>query len=233
MQIELIAEQGVLAQRGAELIAQAARDAVAERGKFVFAVSGGTAPWIMFGALSKLQVDWGKAHLFQVDERSAPDDDDDRNYKHLRATLIDRVSWPAANLHPMPVTQPDLTAAAVQYAAELRQVAGASPVLDLVHLGLGPDGHTASLVPGDPVLEVGDRDVAITGAYQNRKRMTLTYPILNRARKILWLVTGANKVEPLVKMMAADRSIPAGRISQERAVLLADLAAAAKLDRSK
>jgi 6-phosphogluconolactonase len=230
MQIDLIAEQGVLAQRGAELIAQAARDAIAERGKFLFAVSGGTAPWIMFEALSKLKVDWSKVHLFQVDERAAPDDDDDRNYKHLRATLIDRVSFPAANLHPMPVTQPDLPAAAAKYAADLSKVAGTNPVLDLVHLGLGPDGHTASLVPGDPVLEVTDRDVAITGAYQNRKRMTLTYPMLNRAAKILWLVTGANKVEPLVKMMAVDRSIPAGRISQERAVLLVDPAAAAKIN---
>ncbi len=229
MQIELIAEQGVLAQRGAELIAQAARDAIGQRGTFLFAVSGGTAPWIMFEALSQQKVEWGKVHLFQVDERAAPGDDPDRNFKHLRESLVDRVPFPADNVHPMPVTQADLAAAAAQYAAELRQVARTNPVLDLVHLGLGPDGHTASLVPGDPVLEVTDRDVAITGPYQNRKRMTLTYPILNRAAKILWLVTGANKVEPLEKMMAGDRSIPAGRIARERAVLLADPAAAAKL----
>ncbi len=233
MQIELIAEQGVLAQRGAELIAQAARDAIGQRGKFLFAVSGGTAPWIMFEALSKQKVEWNKVHLFQVDERAAPDDDPDRNFKHLRESLIDRVPLPAGNVHPMPVTQADLAAAAAQYAAELRQVAGTNPVLDLVHLGLGPDGHTASLVPGDPVLEVTDRDVAITGPYQNRKRMTLTYPILNCTEKILWLVTAASKAEPLAKMMAGDRSIPAGRIARERAVLLADPAAAAKIDAAK
>jgi 6-phosphogluconolactonase len=230
MQIELIAEQGVLAQRGAELIAQAARDSIGKRGKFLFAVSGGAAPWIMFEALSKQKVEWDKVHLFQVDERAAPDDDDDRNYKHLRETLIDRVPLPPGNAHPMPVTQTDLASAAAQYAAELRQVAGANPVLDLVHLGLGPDGHTASLVPGDPVLEVNDRDVAITGPYQNRKRMTLTYPMINRAAKILWLVTGASKANPLGQMLAGDRSIPAGRIEQSRAILLADPPAAAKLN---
>lgn len=233
MQIDLIAEQQTLAERGAVLIAEAARDSVRQRGRFLMAVSGGTAPWVMFAALAKQKLEWDKVHLFQVDERAAPDDDPDRNFKHLRESLVDRVPLPADNVHPMPVTQPDLAAAASQYATALQKVAGGRPVLDLVHLGLGPDGHTASLVPGDPVLEVDDRDVAITGVYQNRRRMTLTYPILNRAAKILWLVTGSNKVEPLSKMLAGDRSIPGGRIESARAVLLADSAAAAKLDRPK
>jgi 6-phosphogluconolactonase len=231
MRIELIAEQEALAQRGAELIAESAREANAKQGRFLFAVSGGTAPWVMFRALSNQKVEWDKVHLFQVDERAAPDDDDDRNYKHLRETLVNLVSFPAGNVHPMPVTEPDLEAAAAKYARSLQQAAGPGAILDLVHLGLGPDGHTASLVPGDPVLEVNDRDVAITGVYQKRRRMTLTYPVLNRAAKILWLVTGANKVEPLAKMMAGDRSIPAGRVESARAVLFADPAAAAKLNR--
>jgi 6-phosphogluconolactonase len=171
--------------------------------------------------------------LFQVDERAAPDDDPDRNLTHLRESLIDRVPLPAQCVHAMPVTNPDLAAAADEYAQTLRQVGGAKPVLDLVHLGLGPDGHTASLVPGDPVLEVDDRDVAITGVYQKRRRMTLTYPLINRSAKILWLVTGANKVEPLAQMVAGDRSIPAGRIESARAVLLADPAAAVKIQRPK
>ncbi|HET6325858.1 MAG TPA: 6-phosphogluconolactonase [Planctomycetaceae bacterium] len=233
MQIELIAEQDKLAQHGAELLAQAAREAIRQRGRFVFAVSGGTAPWIMFEAFSKQNLEWDKVHLFQVDERIAPDGDPDRNLTHLRETLLDRVAMRPENVHPMPVNEPDLGSAAAKYARALKQATGGDAVLDLVHLGLGPDGHTASLVPGDPVLDVADRDVAITGPYQNRQRMTLTYPILNRATKILWLVTGANKVVPLVQMMAGDRSIPAGRIESNRAILLADPAAAAKLNLPK
>ncbi len=233
MQIDLIAEQQILAQRGAELLAEAARDAIRQRGRFLFAVSGGTAPWIMFEALSKQNVEWNKVHLFQVDERVAPDGDPDRNLTHLRETLLNRVAMPPENVHAMPVNEPDLAVAADNYARALKQATGGSAVLDLVHLGLGPDGHTASLVPGDPVLEVADRDVAITGPYQQRQRMTLTYPTINRATKILWLVTGANKVLPLSQIMAGDRSIPAGRIESARAILLADPAAAAKLNLNK
>jgi 6-phosphogluconolactonase len=233
MQIEVIAEPQALAERGAELIAQAARQAIQQRGQFLFAGSGGAVPWLMFEALAKQSLPWDKVHLFQVDERAAPDDDPDRNLKHLRETLIDRVSLPPDHLHPMPVTEQDLAAAAGQYARTLQQIAGPTPVLDLVHLGLGPDGHTASLVPGDPVLDVTDRDVAITGVYQGRKRMTLTYPMLNRAAKILWLISGSSKADPVVRLCAGDPSIPAGRIEHERATLLADPAAVAKLDRSK
>jgi 6-phosphogluconolactonase len=101
-------------------------------------------------------------------------------------------------------------------------------VLDLVHLGLGPDGHTASLVPGDPVLAVTDRAVALAGPYQGHRRMTLTFPVLDRARRILWLATGAEKKPMLARLRAGDRSIPAGRVSSERALLLTDRAAAGR-----
>jgi 6-phosphogluconolactonase len=128
----------------------------------------------------------------------------------------------------MPVEESDAGAAAEVYARTIRAVAGPTPVLDLVHLGLGTDGHTASLVPGDATLDVIDRNVALTGIYQGRRRMTLTYPILNRARVILWLVTGSEKTDMLARLRDGDRSIPAGRISRDCALVLADRAAAGK-----
>src|SRR5580693_9945317 len=229
MKIEIFADADAVAREAAAIIAAEARAAVAERGRFIMAVSGGHTPWVMLSALAGEDVPWANVHLAQVDERVAPAGDPDRNLTHLRESLLEHAQLPPGQVYAMPVESTDLDAAAKEYAATLTQIAGSPPVLDLVHLGLGPDGHTASLVPGDPVLDVTDRDVAITGVYQGRKRMTLTYPMLNRATQILWLVTGANKVEPLAKLMKADRSIPAGRIESARAVLLADPAAAAGL----
>ena len=168
-------------------------------------------------------------HVVQVDERVAPSGDRDRNLTHLRESLLSRVPLPPEQFHAMPVEENDLEAAAASYANLLRQIAGSPPVLDLVHLGLGPDGHTASLVPGDPVLDVTDRDVAVTGVYQNRRRMTLTYPILNRARCIMFLVNGSEKAEILQRLVSGDTSIPAGRVQRDTAVVLADRAAASKI----
>jgi 6-phosphogluconolactonase len=162
----------------------------------------------------------------QVDERIAPAGDPDRNLTHLRENLLGRAPMPPEQIHAMPVEEADIEAAARSYAGTLEQNAGTPPVLDLVHLGLGPDGHTASLVPGDPVLDVTDRDVGITEVYQGRRRMTLTYPLLNRSRRILWLVTGADKAEMLPRLLAGDASIPGGRVRQEQAFVLADRAAA-------
>jgi len=162
----------------------------------------------------------------QVDERIAPAGDADRNLSHLRDSLLDHAPLPRAQVHAMPVEARNLQAAAEQYAADLARIAGTPPVLDLVHLGLGPDGHTASLVPGDPVLDETAGDVALTGIYQGRRRMTLTYPLLNRARRVLWVVTGAEKVAMLNRLLEGDPSIPAGRIRREQALVLADIAAA-------
>jgi 6-phosphogluconolactonase/glucosamine-6-phosphate isomerase/deaminase len=157
----------------------------------------------------------------------APAGDPDRNLTHLRQSLLEHAPLRPEQVHAMPVEGSDLDAAAAQYARALEGMAGSPPVLDLAHLGLGPDGHTASLVPGDRVLEVTDRDVALTGGvYQGHRRMTLTYPVLDRARRILWLVTGAEKVTMLPRLRAGDRSIPAGRVRQEHALVLADRAAA-------
>ena len=225
MDIEILDSPDAVAKRAAAAIAADALEAIAARERFLIAVSGGRTPWIMLRALADEQLPWDKIHIFQVDERIAPAGDPDRNLTHLRESLLEHALLPEQNLHPMPVEDSDPESGAAQYSKTMQQIAGNPPVLDLVHLGLGPDGHTASLIPGDPVLNVTDRDVATTGIYQGRRRMTLTYPVLNRARKILWLITGADKKEPLRKMRVADPSIPAGRIRQERALVLADRSA--------
>src|SRR5215831_3798525 len=229
MKVDVLVDSDVVAQAAARVIAEEARAAVAARGYFALAVSGGHTPWIMLRALTKEDVPWQAVHIVQVDERIAPDGDPDRNLTHLRESLSGQTSLPDDHIHAMPVEAPDLDAAAAQYATTLRNIAGGPPVLDLVHLGLGPDGHTASLVPKDPVLNVADTDVALTGIYQGRRRMTLTYPILNRSRQVLWLVTGPDKTEMVSRLSSADTSIPAGRVQSEHAVLLADRAAAGSI----
>ncbi len=226
MNIEILPDISSLAKRAAAVMAADARAAVAARGRFIMAVSGGKTPWVMLRELASEQVPWANVHVFQIDERIAPAGDPDRNYEHLRATLLENAPIPPQQIYAMPVEKADSEAAAKEYAHTLEGIAGKPPVLDLAHLGLGPDGHTASLVPNDPVLNVSDRDVAITGLYQNRRRMTLTYPVLNRSRRILWLVSGKDKVPALAKLRAADPSIPGGRISQTQALLLADRDAA-------
>jgi 6-phosphogluconolactonase len=210
------------------LIAAEARAAVAARGRFIVAVSGGRTPWQMLHTLAREDVPWAGVHVIQVDERIAPAGDPDRNFTQLRESLLEHALLPAENLHAMPVEEADVEMAARRYAGVLERIAGRPPVLDLAHLGLGPDGHTASLVPDDPVLNVVDRDVALTGIYLKRRRMTLTYPMLNRSRRVLWVVTGAEKAAMLRRLLAADGSIPAGRVHQERAVVVADRAAAGR-----
>jgi 6-phosphogluconolactonase len=216
LEIEILPDADAVAERGAQVVASAAAMAVADRDRFTFAVSGGRTPWAMFAALYG-RMPWEKVTLFQVDERIAPEDDPDRNLTQLKGALP---PGGAADVRPMPVWEEDLEAAAALYADALPDK------LDLVHLGLGPDGHTASLVPGDAVLAVQDRDVALTGEYQGRRRMTLTYPALNRARQLLWLVTGDDKVDALRRLRAGDQTIPAGWISTDNALVLADAAAA-------
>ena len=161
--------------------------------------------------------------------RRARGADPARNLTQLRESSREHAALPPENIHAMSVEAADLDAAARQYAELLERIAGAPPMLDLVHLGLGADGHTASLVPGDPVLDVTNDDVAVTGPYQGRRRMTLTYPLINRAHSILWLVTGGEKSDALRRLRAADPSIPAGRVRQDSALVLADEAAAADL----
>jgi 6-phosphogluconolactonase len=216
-QLEVLPDAADAARRAAELIAKRAAETIAEQGRFSLAASGGTEPWEMYRMLGNHEVDWARVDIFQVDERVAPDGDDARNLTHL----LESLPGPARErVHPMPVTGDDLDGAADEYAVELPDR------IDLIHLGLGPDGHTASLVPGDPVLEVTDRRVAVTGEYQGHSRLTLTYPELERAGALLWLVVGEPKRDPLGWLLANEQSIPAGRVEAEESIVIADRAAA-------
>jgi len=230
MQIEVCPDAESIALKAAEIIASDARAAVAARGRFILAVSGGRTPWLMLRALATEQLPWERIHVVQTDERIAPAGDPDRNLAHLRASLLDHAPLPPSHIHAMPVEAPDLDRAAEQYARILRDVAGSPPALDLVHLGLGADGHTASLVPADPVIDVVDADVATTRPYQGRRRMTLTFPLINRSRRVLWLVTGQEKAAALARLRDKDPSIPASRVRQDRALAFVDSAAAEQLD---
>jgi len=229
MQLEVFDDADSVARQAAAAIAADARSAIATRGRYALAVSGGRTPWIMLRALASEDLPWASVHIFQVDERVAPEGHTDRNLTHLEESFLRYVPMRPQQIHAMPVDSNDLEAAATRYARALQELAGSPPVLDLVHLGLGPDGHTASLVPGDPVLNITDGDVGITNVYQGRRRMTLTYPALNRARRVLWVVTGTDKAEMLGRLLARDPSIPAGRVRQEQALLMADRTAASKL----
>jgi 6-phosphogluconolactonase len=226
MTLEVLADAESAARHAAGLVAAEAR-----AGRFTVAVSGGRSPWLMLQALGELDLPWQHVHVLQVDERIAPDGDADRNLTHMRESLLAPASLDPKQIHPMPVNAADLDDAAARYAATMIELAGSPPALDLIHLGLGGDGHTASLVPGDPVLDVADRDVALTREYQGRRRMTLTYPAINRARRLLWLVTGEDKAAALARLRAGDRNIPAGRVRQNHAVVVADRAAVSETGR--
>lgn len=219
--LEVLDDPAAVHRRGAELIAEAAREAAGERGSFALAASGGRDPWEMYGLLEDHELPWTETAIYQVDERIAPPGSDQRNLTHLIAALSIGAQ---GSIKPMPVDDPDPDAAADRYAASL------PGALDLAHMGLGPDGHCASLVPGDPVLDVADRRVAVTARpYQGVRRMTLTLPELGRVRRLLWVVTGIEKVEALRKLLAGDPSIPAGRVEPGGdSLVLADRAAASE-----
>ncbi len=222
MKIEIAADAEKAAQSAARLLAEHIMMAIAGRGHACIAVSGGHTPWAMLENLAQRDLPWSKLHVFQVDERECPISDKDRNFRKIK-TIFPK----ECHLHPMPVE--DAAKGAEHYARDLGRLLGKGLQLDVIHLGLGADGHTASLVPGDPVLEVTDRDVAWTEPYQGHRRMTLTYPIINRARFVFWLVDGPAKREVLARLAAGDPDIPAGRVHAARQAVIADKAAAAEL----
>lgn len=226
--IEILNSVQAVAERAAAQIAAEAVKGVAERGRFIMAVSGGHTPWLMLSVLAKLDLPWPRIEVFQVDERVAPEGHTDRNLTHMREAFLDRIPLPASQMHPIAVEAADLEAAASEYGETLRRIAGMPPVLDLIHLGLGPDGHTASLLPGDPALDVRDADVAVTRPYQGRQRITLTYTAIDRARCVLWVVTGSEKAPMLARLMKGDNAIPAGRVMSQRALVITDTTPAEK-----
>ena len=214
LRVVTTADAASLAEASADFVVGRINEVLAQQGGFTLALSGGTTPWGMLDAISAHDLQWERIRVFQVDERIAPLDNPDRNLNQITAHLPQ-----SAHVDPMPVELDDLDAAAASYAARIPKI------FDLIHLGLGPDGHTASLVPDDPVLDVTDRDVAITTtAYQGHRRMTLTYPELDRAAQIMWLVRGDRAADALAKLLAGDTSIPGGRVSNPNQVLFTDRA---------
>ena len=213
-EISVFTDAEELAVAAADFVADLARRSVAAKGAFRFAVSGGRTPWPMFSELLHKNVPWAQTIIYQVDERVANPGDPARNL----SSLVETLAVVDAQIEAMPV-EGDLEAGARFYAELLPEH------LDLVHLGLGTDGHTASLVPGDPVLSVSDRLVAITAEYQGHRRMTLTYPALARADQLLWLVSGRDKRSALALLQSRDPSIPAGRVEAARSRIMTDQSA--------
>jgi len=211
------------AQAAALQLAASAREAIAARGVFIMALSGGRSPRAMLTAFAKADLPWAQVRIFQVDERVAPAGDDARNWLMIENALLQAGGPSLADTYPMPVESSDLTRAAAAYAKTLALIAGDPVVIDLVHLGLGDDGHTASLVPGDEVLMMTDRDVALTESYRGHQRMTLTFPVLNRARERLWLATGSDKVTMLARLRDGDHRIPAGQVSGDNTIIFTDV----------
>jgi 6-phosphogluconolactonase len=226
MRLTVAADAAAAAQLAAAEMTRACAAAVAARGRAIVAVSGGTTPWLMLRRFAQADLSWASIYVAQVDERCVARSDARRNVTQLQQILVSDGPLPAANLLPMPADAADLDRAAAQYSAMLAELAGSATILDIVQLGLGSDGHTASLVPDDPVLDVTNRTVAITVPYQDTRRMTLTYPVLSGARARLWLVTGTAKAAALADLLNGRGSAPASRVAREHSVVIADTAAA-------
>jgi 6-phosphogluconolactonase len=214
------------ARHGAQRIAAALSVAVARRGKATLAVSGGRTPQRMFEHLAAAEVPWERVDLFQVDERVAPAGHPDRNSMTIEAAFVEHVARYPERFHWMPVEAVDLEAAAGRYASELQAALGPKGALDVVHLGLGSDGHTASIFPGSPLVAAPAGDVAVVPAHLGHRRMTLTLPVLNRARAVLWLVAGADKRAVLSRLLAGDAELVASCVRRDVAWIVADAAAA-------
>jgi 6-phosphogluconolactonase len=229
MRIQVLPTPEAAAERAADWLRTEIGRAGAQRGRCLIALSGGRTPWKMLRDLHRLRVHWHDVQVFQVDERVVPENHERRNARHIADLLVAPSMLRPIQFHAMPVERSDLAAAAQEYARLLGEHAGSPPILDVVQLGLGADGHTASLVPGDRLLDAEDRDVGVSIPYQGVARMTLTFRVLNAARHRLWLVTGADKAAALRQLWDGDTKIPAARVARESAFVFTDTAAAAEL----
>ncbi len=228
IETEVLPDGAALAARTADLVAERLGEAVATRGRVTLAVSGGTTPLAFFSELAGRALPWEAVHVFQVDERVAPAGHPDRNLTGLRAALLDRVPIPPTNVHPMPVDEPDLDAASATYAEGVAAATGRSGGIDVLHLGLGDEGHTASWPPGDPVVDA-TAAVAVVGPFNGRLRMTLTPPAVNRAGWIVWEIAGAAKAAVIPRLLAGDPALPCSHVRRHDVTLLADAAAGARI----
>lgn len=222
MKVRTEVDAGKAAVAAATYIAERARQAIAGRRRFALALSGGSSPLPMFDALAAADIEWGCVHLYQVDERLVPADSPARNFTAIRERLLERVAIPAGQVHPMPVARCDPRAAAADYADTLKRTLKPAGILDLVHLGLGADGHTASLLPGDPAL-LETADVIVSQPYQGTRRLSLSRAVLSAARGRVWLVTGADKQDALARLLDGDLDIPAGRLDRRDSTVFTDL----------
>lgn len=223
--IEILPDRDSVAEYGAKWIAELARETLLTQKNFSLALSGGKTPWQMLRRLAAEELPWGKIHLFQTDERVLPKNHSERNLTQLQEIF----SRAASRLHPMPVGAGDLERACASYTKEIQRYAGQPPVLDLIHLGLGEDGHTASLFSGDALLAESKRDVGLSDEALRPRRMTLTLPAINRAKQALWVITGKEKSVAFQKLLRGDPSIPASRIACAKIFLLVDEDAASLL----
>jgi 6-phosphogluconolactonase len=228
MKLDVFPTPEAVAQKATTIIVKLAQERICSTGRFLFAMSGGTTPWKVLRQLADTTLMWEAIELFQVDERIAPAGDPQRNLTKINETLLNSISPRPVQVHAIPVEFASPKFVAEAYTQSLRERCGTPPILDLIHLGLGEDGHTASLLPDDPARK-SLAPVTVSKQYQGLHRITMTYPTINAARQRLWIITGAHKRPMLERLYHGDSSIPAGLVERENSIILADKEAAGKL----
>lgn len=222
--VEVLSDKATLVQRSLELVLDRFHQAIAERGTFTLALAGGSTPKPLYEALAAQALPWDKVQVFWGDERYVPPDHPDSNEGMARKAWLDQVTFPAANIHAMPTNESDPCTAAQRYEQELQQVfqiqAGEIPALDVILLGMGDDGHTASLFPHTDALQVRDRLITV-GNKDGQPRITFTAPLINQARCVIFMVAGASKQAALAQIFApvADSSSYPSRLIQPQGEL--------------